>query len=96
MTGFMRTSPSWHLFHAVFPLPAIFTQPEKNINFDGRGQKIAVMGLRIGDVFSGGLEVESVKLLTRSGKEVNLDSEKIKRITFKKAKLVRDEAIKKQ
>ena len=54
------------------------------------------MGLRIGDVLSGALEVESVKLLTRSGKEVNLDSEKIKRISFRKAKLVRDEAIKKQ
>jgi len=66
------------------------------INFDGGGQNIDVMGLRIGDVLSGALEVESVKLLTRSGKEVNLDSEKIKRISFKKAKLVRDTAIKKQ
>ena len=54
------------------------------------------MGLRIGDVLSGALEVESVKLLTRSGKEVNLDSDKIKRISFKRAKLVRETAIKKQ
>ena len=66
------------------------------INFDGREQNIDVMGLRIGDVLSGVLEVESVKLLTRSGKEVNLDSEKIKRIYFKKAEFLRDAAIKKQ
>jgi len=66
------------------------------ISFDGRGKNIDVIALKNGDKLSGVVETESVKLLTRSGKEVNLDSEKIKRITFKKAKLVRDEAIKKQ
>ena len=66
------------------------------ISFDGRGKNIDVIALKNGDKLSGVVETESVKLLTNSGIEMNLERDKIKRITFNKAKLVRDEAIKKQ
>jgi hypothetical protein len=54
------------------------------IEFDGRGKDVDVVGLKVGDVLSGKVEVESVKLLSRSGKEVTLQTGEIRRISFKK------------
>jgi hypothetical protein len=54
------------------------------INFGGRSKDVDVVGLKNGDVFSGKVEVQPVKLVIRGGKEVTLDSGKMKRITFKR------------
>jgi hypothetical protein len=55
-----------------------------HIKFDGRGVNRDVVILRIGDVLTGAVEAESIKLLTRSGKEMNISSEQIRRIIFKR------------
>jgi hypothetical protein len=52
------------------------------IDFEARGGNVDVIGLRIGDVLSGVVEVDSIKLLTRSGNEVTFQRDKIQRITF--------------
>jgi hypothetical protein len=46
------------------------------------GKSKAVIGLRTGDKLSGVLEVGSISLLMRSGAEVYLNKEIIKKITF--------------
>jgi len=40
------------------------------------------MGLRIGDTLSGILEAGSIKLLMRSGAELSLHKDKIRKINF--------------
>ena len=52
------------------------------LDFEGMGKSKAVMGLRTGDKLSGVLEVGSISLLMRSGSEVYLNKEMIKKITF--------------
>jgi len=52
------------------------------LDFDGGGKSNAVVGLRTGDRLSGVLEVGSISLLMRSGAEVYLNKEMIKKITF--------------
>ena len=52
------------------------------IDFDGKGPNRDIMGLRIGDTLSGILEAESIKLLMRSGAELNLHKDKIRKINF--------------
>ena len=55
-----------------------------HIDFEGGGQNMDVIVLKIGDKLSGVIEAPIITLLMRSGTEVNLDKGKIKRITFKK------------
>jgi hypothetical protein len=52
------------------------------LDFEGGGKSKAVMGLRTGDKLSGVLEVGSISLLMRTGAEVDLNKEMIKKITF--------------
>ena len=52
------------------------------IDFEGKGQNAAVMGLRIGDTLSGILEAETIKLLMRSGAELSLHRDTIRTINF--------------
>jgi hypothetical protein len=52
------------------------------LDFEGGGKSEAVMGLRTGDKLSGVLETGSISLLMRSGTEVDLNKEMIKKITF--------------
>ena len=52
------------------------------IDFEGKGQNAAVMGLRIGDTLSGILEAETIKLLMRSGAESSLHRDTIRTINF--------------
>jgi hypothetical protein len=52
------------------------------LDFEGAGKSEAVMGLRTGDKLSGVLEVGSISLLMRSGAEVYLNKEMIRKITF--------------
>ena len=52
------------------------------LDFEGGDKSKAVMGLRTGDKLSGVLEVGSISLLMRSGAEVYLNKEMIKKITF--------------
>jgi hypothetical protein len=52
------------------------------LDFEGGGKSEAVMGLRTGDKLSGVLETGSISLLMRSGAEVDLNKEMIKKITF--------------
>ena len=66
------------------------------ISFDGKGKNIDFIVLKNGDTLRGAVETESVKFLTNSGTEMNLDRKKIKRISFKGSDLVVDTAIKKQ
>jgi hypothetical protein len=62
-----------------------FMGPEISyIKFDGGGQNIDIVSLKSGDKLSGVIETPIVKVLIRSGKEISLDKEKIKKITFKK------------
>lgn len=52
------------------------------LDFEGAGKSKDVMGLRTGDKLSGVLEVGSINLLMRSGAEVYLNKEMIRKITF--------------
>lgn len=52
------------------------------LDFEGGGKNKAVIGLRTGDKLSGVLEMGSISLLMRSGAEVYLNKEMIKKITF--------------
>ena len=52
------------------------------LDFEGAGKTRDVMGLRTGDKLSGVLEVGSINLLMRSGTEVYLNKEMIRKITF--------------
>ena len=52
------------------------------LNFEGTGKSKDVLGLRTGDKLSGVLEVGSINLLMRSGAEVYLNKEMIRKITF--------------
>ncbi len=52
------------------------------LDFEGAGKTMDVMGLRTGDKLSGVLEVGSINLLMRSGAEVYLNKEMIRKITF--------------
>lgn len=52
------------------------------IDFQGGAQDRDVVGLRAGDNLSGVLEAGTIKLLMKTGKEVNLDKSKIKQIHF--------------
>lgn len=52
------------------------------IDFEEGSQNSTIMGLRIGDKLSGVLEPGSIRLLMRSGTELNLDKRKIKKINF--------------
>ena len=52
------------------------------LDFEGAGKTSDVMGLRTGDKLSGVLEVGSINLLMRSGTEVYLNKEMIRKITF--------------
>ena len=62
-----------------------FEKPEiSHIAFEGGGRNIDVMVLKCGDKISGVIEVSIIKVLIRSGTEIDLDKEKIKKITFKK------------
>ena len=62
-----------------------FEGPEISyIAFDGGGQNVDIVSLKIGDKLSGVIETPIVTILIRSGKEINLAKEKIKKITFKK------------
>jgi len=54
------------------------------IKFEGGGQNIDIVSLKSGDKLSGVIETPIVKVLIRSGEEISLDKEKIKKITFKK------------
>jgi|GEM_PF-1784985 len=54
------------------------------VDFEGGGPNRDVIVLRIGDRLSGVIEVESIQLLTSSGAALNIQNERIKRITFKK------------
>jgi hypothetical protein len=80
LSGRVRTE----LFKVHTPYGSYEFKPSQisYIDFEARGGNVDVIGLRIGDVLSGVVEVESVKLLTRSGKEVTLQRGKIQRITF--------------
>jgi hypothetical protein len=51
-------------------------------DFEEGDKSKAVMGLRTGDKLSGVLEVGSISLLMRSGAEVYLNKEMIKKIIF--------------
>lgn len=52
------------------------------LDFEGAGKTRDVMGLRTGDKLSGVLEVGPINLLMRSGAEVYLNKEMIRKITF--------------
>jgi hypothetical protein len=52
------------------------------LDFEGEGKSKDVMGLRTGDKLSGVLEVGSINLLMRSGAEVYLNKDLIRKITF--------------
>ena len=52
------------------------------IDFEGGTENNAIVGLRIGDRLSGVIQAQTVRLLMRAGKAVDLDKEKIKKITF--------------
>jgi hypothetical protein len=52
------------------------------LDFERAGESKDVMGLRTGDKLSGVLEVGSINLLMRSGVEVYLNKDMIRRITF--------------
>jgi hypothetical protein len=54
-----------------------------HIEFEGGGQNIDTVVLHGGDILSGVLEAPIVEVLTKSGKEINLDKEKIKKLMFK-------------
>lgn len=54
------------------------------IEFEGGGQNIDVIVLRIGDKLSGVVEEQMINVVMSSGTELSLDKEKIKRISFKK------------
>jgi len=50
------------------------------IDFDAKGKDVDVVVLKIGDRLSGTVHAEPIKFLLRSGKEVNLEIEAIKKI----------------
>ena len=52
------------------------------LDFEGTGKSKDIMGLRTGDKLSGVLEVGPINLLMRSGAEVYLNKEMIRKITF--------------
>ncbi len=52
------------------------------LNFEGAGKSKDVIGLRTGDKLSGVLDVGAINLLMRSGVEVYLNKEMIRKITF--------------
>lgn len=52
------------------------------LDFEGTGKSNDVMGLRTGDKLSGVLEMASINLLMRSGTQVYLNKEMIRKITF--------------
>ena len=58
--------------------------PGKTSEFEGGGQNIDIVSLRSGDKLSGVIETPIITVLISSGKEINLDKEKIKKITLKK------------
>ena len=55
-----------------------------HIEFEGGGQNIDTMVLRGGDILSGVIEVPIIDILLKSGAEINLNKEKIKRLMFRK------------
>ena len=54
------------------------------IQFDGGGQDIDVVILKIGDKLSGLIEIPNIKVRMRSGDDVDLETKKIRSITFRK------------
>jgi hypothetical protein len=54
-----------------------------HIEFEGGGQNIDTVVLHGGDILSGVIEAPIVEVLTKSGKEISLDKEKIKKLMFK-------------
>lgn len=54
------------------------------IHFDGGDQDIDVVILKIGDRLSGMIEIPTIRVMMRSGADVDLDTEKIQSITFRK------------
>jgi hypothetical protein len=60
------------------------TNQIKTINFEGGGQNIDLVLLKIGDKLSGVIDNTIVKMQMRSGSQVELSKDKIKDIVFKK------------
>ena len=54
------------------------------IHFDGSDQELDIVILKMGDKLSGMLEIPNIKVKMRSGAEVDLDTQKIRSITFRK------------
>jgi len=54
------------------------------IHFDGSDQELDIVILKMGDKLSGILEIPNIKMKMRSGAEVDLDTQKIRSITFRK------------
>ena len=55
-----------------------------HIEFEGGGQNIDTIILRGGDILSGNIEVPIIDILLKSGEEINLKKEKIKKLMFRK------------
>ena len=55
-----------------------------HIEFEGGGQNIDTIILGGGDILSGVIEVPIIEILLKSGEEINLNKEKIKKLMFRK------------
>ena len=56
----------------------------QNINFEGGGQNIDVVILKIGDKMSGVIQEPDIMVHSSTGAEITLDKEKVKDINFRK------------
>ena len=70
--------------HGAYGTITFKTADIRQIYFDGRGENKDVVFLRMGDVMTGALQLESISLLSRDGKEVNISPEQISRVFFKR------------
>lgn len=59
------------------------------IDFEGGGKNIDIIVLKVGDKLSGIVEAPIITLQMQPGTEIDLDKEKIKRITFKRITLTK-------